>query len=221
MKKSTPPLAFDQYKRIYNVTNSLAAEFAPPAGQACIFYNLTGAALMQAHYGKEAKFHCGLGCVILHRSDAGEATALSWFEINDGLATASDNAFHAWVQCEEWVIDFMAPNYREAFAMVPAGHKTRPPPIPRKMLMKPREEVSGELDDLARSGDAVFEGYPALTLATLERVFSNPAMEDVLYIAKTWHRPFPGRIEPAMTIQASDGEVISLKFTEQEFDGVW
>ena len=221
MKRSTPPLTFDQYKRIYNITNSLAAQFAPPAGQACIFYNLTGAALMQAHYGKKAKLHCGLGAVVLHRADSGEATALSWFEVNESLATASENAFHAWVECEEWVIDFLAPNYREALAMVPAGEKTRPPPIPRKMLMKPRVIVSGELDDLARPGDAVFEGNPALTLTTLERVFSRPAMEDVLHIAKTWHRPFPRRIEPTMTIGASDGEVITLKLIEHSLDGVW
>lgn len=221
MKKVPPPLTFDQYKRIYNVTHCVAAEFAPPPGEACIFYNLTGAALMQAHYRKEATFHCGLASVVLHHFDSGDATVLSWFQVDGTTATASEDAFHGWVECDDWVIDFMAPNYREAFATIPLGGRRKPPQIPRKMLMKPRQAVAGEVDDLTRTGDAVFDTNPALTLETLERVFSRPNMEDVLNIAKAWHRPFPRRVEPAMTIQASDGEILTLKFTERDLAGVW
>lgn len=222
MKKKSPPLTFDQYRRIFNIADSLAPYFAPPVGRACLFYNLTGAALMQAHYNKDAKLFCGLGAVALSKkSSAGEMAMLSWFQVSEGIATATEEAFHAWVEFDDWIIDFTAPNYREAFAAVPFERKIPPPLTPRKMLQKPRHEVSGDIDDLANAGDAVFDGNPGLTVAIIDRIGANPQMGDVLNIATKWHRPFPRRIAPLMMVGSNDGKQLDMKFVERSLDGVW
>jgi hypothetical protein len=95
---------------------------------------------MHKHYQLNAKVICGSGAVML---DEKTETALSWFTQNpDGTLTTGTDAFHTWIECDGWLIDLMAPNYREALTGATLQHAVNerrpatPLAIPRMMIQK-------------------------------------------------------------------------------------
>lgn len=216
----TPPLSLEQYTRIHNVVHSLSKFFSKDVGKACVFFSLTGAALMHLHYKKNAKMICGLGAVVVHKGT--KPTVISWFKMNDeGHCFAAEDAFHAWVECDGWVIDFMAPNYEEALRSSSAEGKDLIPTLPRMMLQKPAEHTGVPMSKLTRAGRAVFQGDPDVSRAIIDGAFERPSTGDVVNIALEWHRPFPMPMMESLTIQNDLGNVTTIPLLKRNLVGAW
>lgn len=222
-----PPLTFTEYQRLHNVLHSPSSNFNDDQGRACVFFSITGAALMHEHYKLNAKVICGSGAVML---DPKTETVLSWFTQNeDGTLSTGPDAFHAWIECDGWLIDFTAPNYREstigATRRIHNGAKgeTLPPVFitPRMMMQKRAELTDGSLDDLAKAGDCVFVPSQEVTTAIIDRAFERPALGDIIHIAQTWHRPVPKKMESSITITDDLGEVTTIKLIVRDLVGMW
>lgn len=222
MKRKPPPqpLTLYQYARIYKVIQGLSARFTKNVGRECVLFSVLGAALMHKHYRKDAKVICGLGAVIVHEAEL--PFLLHWFEKDDqGRCVATRETFHAWVECDGWVIDFMAPNYHEALQTSPSFTSLGVPTIPRKMFQKRVEQVEGDLEGLTRVGQAVFYGDQEVTTAVIDKAFEKPQMDDVIGIAFAWHRPLPSSMETSMTITDDLGKLSTLQLARRELVGAW
>ena len=220
-KPSTPPLTFAQYNRIYNVLFSLAQHFTRDEGRECVFYSINAAAIMHAHYGRNAKVICGLGAVVVHRQ-GDTPTAVSWFTVQpDGRCIATLDTFHCWVECDGWVIDFSAPNYQRALDTSPLANERVVPRIPRRMLQKPISQVDTAFDRLTRVGRAMFAPDQTVTTSIIDKAFDIPATTDIARIACTMHRPLPHFMPPSITITNDLNQVTTIPLIKQELEGAW
>ena len=228
MNKSTkkPPLTFAEYQRLHNVIHSLSANWNKDQGRSCVFYSITGAALMHQHYQRDAKVICGSGAVML---DPKTETVVSWFKQNDdGTLTTGHEAFHAWIECDGWLIDFMAPNYREAMIGAAFGPQAATEEktattfaAPRMMLQKPISRTEGSLDDMRKAGDCVFVPDRDVTTSVIDRAFDRPQLGDIINIAFAWHRPLPNKMESSITITDDLGEITTINLIKRDLVGAW
>jgi hypothetical protein len=224
-KSKNPPLSFAAYQRLHNVIHSLSNNFAHGPERSCVFFSITGAALMHKHYQLDAKVVCGGGAVML---DKKTETALSWFvKRPDGTITTGIDAFHAWISCDGWLIDLTAPNYHEAVAGAtlqnPTNARQSVPSIkvPRMMMQKPITETERELDELHKAGDCAFYSDPEVTTKIIDSAFEQVQLGDMINIAFNWHRPVPNKMEPAMTIADNYGEIQTVHLIKRELVGKW
>lgn len=220
-KPTAPPLSFEQYTRIYNVIYSLAQHFTRDEGKECVFYSINGAAIMHAHYGKNAAVVCGLGAVVVHRM-GDVPTAVSWFmEQPDGSCVATLEAFHCWVECDGWVIDFSAPNYQRALETSPMATKGNVPLIPRKMLQKRFTQTDTSMDQLTRVGRAVFAPSQDITTAIIDKAFDKASTTDIADISCAWHRPLSLPMQQSISIVNDLREITTIPLVKQELVGAW
>src|SRR2546427_6546693 len=75
-------------------------------------------------------------------------TTLFRSTLTEGQVQSSDTSFHAWIQCDEYVIDFMAPMFPEACTS--AGH---PFIAPRRMFQKKWADMAPSHEHLDQEGD--------------------------------------------------------------------
>jgi hypothetical protein len=224
-KTKTAPLTFAEYQRLHNVIHSLSENWENEAGRSCVFFSITGAALMHKHYHLNAKVICGSGAV---RLDEKTETALSWFSHNkDGTVTTGSEAFHTWIECDGWLIDLMAPNYREALTSATLQHENSerhsaaPNDVPRMMLQKLTAQTEGELDDMKKPGDCVFVPDQEVTTSVINNAFDSVQFGDIIAIAYAWHRPCPQKMEQSITITDNFGEITTIKLIKRELTGKW
>lgn len=221
-----PPLTFAEFQRMHNVIHSLSANWNKDQGRSCVFYSITGAALMHEHYQRDAKVICGSGAVML---DPKTETVITWFkEHEDGTLSTGHEAFHAWIECDGWLIDLTAPNYRESmigatFSAQPASEGKIPTQFvaPRKMLQTPIRQTDGSLDDMRKAGDCVFVPDRDVTTFVIDRAFVRPQLEDIINIAYAWHRPLPKKMESSITITDDLGELTTIKLIRRDLVGAW
>ena len=221
-----PPLTFAEYQRLHNVIHSLALNWKNDVGRSCVFFSITGAALMHKHYNRNAKVICGSGAVML---DPKSETILHWFKrTEDGTITTGLDAFHAWIECDGWLIDLMAPNYRESMIGVKPiaigyeeGEVPQASVPPRKMLLKPVNRTEGTFDDMKKSGDCVFVPDREVTTSIIDKAFERPQFGDILNIAASWHRPVPEKMQPSITITDDLGELTTINMVKRELVGAW
>jgi len=220
-KPSQPPLSFAQYARIHHVVYSLAQYFTKDEGRECVFYSINAAAIMREHYGKDARVACGLGAVVVDRS-GNRPTAVSWFAIAaDQTCVATRDAFHCWVECDNWVIDFSAPNYQRTLDTSPLAKDGAVPRVGRRMLQKPMEGLATSSEQLTRVGRAMFDPDPDLTQSIIGNAFAKPSTADVAGIACAFHRPVPHPMPPSMTVVNDLGEIATIPLIERELVGMW
>lgn len=218
------PLSFEEYQRLCNVLHSLECGLDESLGDSCVFYSIIGAVLMREHYQRSAAVVCGGGAV---RLDA-EGSTLHWGERkDDGRWASTPDKFHAWIECDGWLIDLTAPEYWEAMVGAMRGPGVRlpgvdvmPSTIPRKMLQKPVSLAIGRRG-LEHMGDCTFTPNPRLTLRVLAAAFGRSQTEDAIVVAVNWHRPVPAAMAPVERIQDSSGRITAIKLIDRQLSGAW
>ena len=106
MKHKRPLLPLPDYQRIYQVIYSvLEASEVARTHRACILFTIAGTMILRDHYKLPATISAGfMGMMVDEKS----STVAMYGRMGDGLES-DDQAFHAWVECQGWLIDFMAP----------------------------------------------------------------------------------------------------------------
>lgn len=223
-KNRNPPLSFEAYHRLHNVVNSLSIKFAHGPDRSCVFFSITGAALMHKHYQLDAKVVCGGAAIMLYDNPE---TGLSWFVPNaDGTLVTGVEGFHAWIECEGWLIDLTAPNYHEALATGNFQNSQRDQAVPtrkvpRMMLQKPISETARNFDSIRKPGDCTFRPDPDVTTRVIDEAFDRVQLGDIINIAYNWHRPVPHKMAPSITIGDNYGEIETINLIKRDLVGKW
>lgn len=213
-RRRGPLITMADYERIHSVTRAVLDGLgAHPAG-ACVFFSLAGALLLARHHKLDATPVAGAALY-----GVGGKQALNVFTfaqiVGDELQSDAD-AFHCWVDCEGWVIDFMTPVFPE-HARQQGIHW----PIPRKMFQRPRESMAASWRDLVSDGDYFLSPSAELTATLLDKHLKKASVRDLLDICDHWYRRTPKRMQTTQAMASSDGSVTTLRAKSAELTGAW
>jgi hypothetical protein len=128
-----------------------------------------------------------------------------------------ENGFHAWVECNGWMIDFMAPIMGVAFRE-DGGNIN----VPRRMLQKRLSDQKASFSELQRAGDFLVSHDSSLAERVLDNQQSNQ-FEDLANVCLEWFRRPPKALRK--DIMMGDSHVANPKplttARAPSIDGVW
>lgn len=206
-----PLLALPDYQRIYQVVFSvLETSGIALTHRACIFFATAGAQLMREQYKLSASISAGCMALMV---DEVKANVVIYGRERDGAFVGEDDAFHAWVECDGWLIDFMAPIMGESLRA--DGHTWD---VPRRMLQK---RLRDGLDDPRRI-QHVGEFYTRHSKALAERLIDRQPVqfEDLIEVCRAWYRRPPKPLAP-LALGDSGGPTRTLVLRAPAIEGVW
>lgn len=177
-----PYLPLPDYQRIYQVIHSVleASEIAI-THRACKFFASAGMMILREHYQLPATL--SVGCLAL-MVDEEKASVLVYGREEDGAFVNDGDAFHAWAECDGWLIDFMAP-----IMGVAVREDGRDWDIPRRMLQKPLRDRKASLEEIQHVGEFFIEHDRALAESILDG--QSVQFGDLLNICLAWYRRPP------------------------------
>jgi hypothetical protein len=181
--------------------------------KACLFFANAGAEILTRHFKQPATPIAGAAFYLLHE---GSASVLSFADLSRGDVASHNQAFHAWVQCGEWAIDFMAPLFPEAIKDTGVDVK-----VPRKMFQRNISNMAGSLNELSRSGDYFLAPNMELTNQLQNNLTEKPANADLVYIASRWFTKTPKKIIKEIPISDAKGVLTKAKLSNTTIDGAW
>ena len=133
-------IPFPDYCRIFRVVYTVLDGRAH-THRACIFWAIAGAKLLSDHYKLPAMPIAG--AAIYYLSDA-DALAATFGDIKEGDLISTPAAFHCWIECGDYAVDFMAPIFQEN--MQSSGYATA---IPRRMFQRKLSDMAGSMAGVA------------------------------------------------------------------------
>lgn len=170
-------ITLKQYELIYKIVASVGKEISHGAGKSCQLYNVNGAFILESIFKVKAK--PVMGAAFIRLTDSGQT--LSFAGEEKGNFYSSPDAFHCWVETENNIIDFTAPEYREA--LIQAGSENK---IKRNMLQRAKASMSENPYEMSNVGDFYFEPNPALTNYLLTAMLEKPSTQDLAKICLEW-----------------------------------
>lgn len=180
-------LPLPDYQRIYQVIYSvLEASGIVKTHRACLYFASAGALILRDHYRLKATISVGTMALMVHEPTA---TFLIYGRKHDGKWHYDEDNFHAWVECDGWLIDFMAPIMGVAFKE--DGNTV---PVPRKMLQKPLADSKPHPNAIQREGDFFYESDRSVTNSVLDG--QGIEFEDHVKICLKWFRKPPKVLAP-------------------------
>lgn len=137
-------ITLKQYEFIYKIVASVGKELSHGAGRSCQFYNVNGALILERVFKVKAKPVMGVAFIRL----AENGNTLSFAAEENGSFYSDPDAFHCWVETENNIIDFTAPEYREALCLVGLENNTQ-----RNMFQKEKNSMSESPYEMMSVGD--------------------------------------------------------------------
>lgn len=206
-----PLLALPDYQRIYQVIYSvLEASGVAVTHRACIFFAAAGTKILRDHYDLSATISAGCMALMV---DERRANVVIYGREENGLFVNDEKAFHAWVECQGWLIDFMAPIMREALRKDGVDWR-----VPRRMLQKPLAERKSSLGEIQHIGE-FFAGHDhALTESLIDA--QSTQFIDLMNVCLTWFRRPPKSLKE-ICLADSHGPIKKLILRAPAIDGVW
>lgn len=204
-------LPLTDYQRIYQVIYSVleASEIAI-THRACIFFASAGMMILRKHYRLQATISAG--CLAL-MVDEQNLNVIVYGREEGGAFVNDKKAFHAWVECDGWLIDFMAPIMGNGLR-----EDGRDWDVPRHMLQKRLEHRMATLGDIQNAGEFFIEHDRALTESLIDG--QSLMFEDLMNVCLTWFRRPPKPLK-AMAMGDSHGAPKNLVMRAPSIDGVW
>jgi hypothetical protein len=206
-----PFLPLHDYQRVYQIIYSVleASEIAV-THRACIFFATVGARILREHYNFPATISAG--CMALMVDEARANVVI--YGRNEGGRFVTDNkAFHAWVECEGWMIDFMAPIMGGALQQDGIRQV-----VPRRMLQKPLSGQKVTLSEVQRVGEFFILHDQALAESLIDE--QSVQFADLMNVCLTWYRRPPKPLKEIRLVD-SHGSTKILVLRAPSIDGVW
>lgn len=206
-------MPFNDYVRAYRVIRSVLESYpSADPNNACIAFAIGGMKILRKHYDVEATVSVGGAVYVLGTDDT---DVLAYGRNENGVFVADRDAFHCWVQAEDYAIDFMAPLFPEV--MRREGRPTKSVP---KMFQKPHAEVR-YLDDLKKPGDFAYHTLDQDTAVDiLQKFLAEPQYEDMWMTMTRWFVPLPKKIRRSVELfdQRTNG-MITIHLSNALVDG--
>lgn len=212
MPPAKPIIPFADYCRIFRVIYSVLDGRAH-THRTCIFFAVAGAILLRLHYKVKALPVAGAAAFMV---DAKTSLVATFGKIEEDMLIATPEAFHCWVQCDGFAIDFMAPVFRENLQAAGISHAT-----PRRMFQRPLAAMASTADEL--TSDGAFSLFPdqERTQAMIQNFEATASSGDLANVCTHWYRRPPKYIAETMDMANDLGKVIRLKLHGPEVAGVW
>lgn len=148
--------------------------------------------------------------------DSDTSLVATFGKIEDGMLVSSAEAFHCWVQCDGYAIDFMAPVFREN--LQDAGISLA---IARKMFQRPLSEMAESSTELDAEGAFSLFTSSERTQAMIENFEAKASSGDLANVCVHWYRRPPKRISETLDMANDLGKVERLTLHGPEVSGVW
>jgi hypothetical protein len=206
-----PPLPLPDYQRIYQIAYSvLETSGIAVTHRACIFFASVGALLLRDHYKLSATISAG--CLALMVDEA-KANVVLYGREENGVFVSDESAFHAWVECDGWLVDFMAPIMRESLRA--DAHDWQ---VPRRMLQKPLQQRKHHPSAIQRLGEFYLRHDSVLA----ERLLDHQRVQfgDLVRTCHAWFRRPPKPL-PELKLADTHGPTRKLVLRAPSIDGVW
>lgn len=155
-----------------------------------------------------------MGAAFIRLNENGDTAAFAGVE--NGNYFSSPDAFHCWVETPDFIIDFTAPEYKEAVKDTIDSSN-----IPRQMFQKEKKSMSSEPFSMAEPGDFFFEENPELTNYLLGNMMSLPATEDFANICCDWYKKLSKKGIDSTKIMNDRGEVTPVQLTKSKLTSKW
>ena len=214
MKKKKPVITMRDYSRIFRVVHSVSNSVGNMPGKACLFYNIVGAELLERNFKKKAQPIMGAAFVRLH--DPSDTMVSYCSSLEEGEYASDRNAFHCWVQCENYAIDFTSPVYQESLSGVGCSHT-----IPRKRFQKHFSRMSKSHLELLKEGDFYLHPNINLTSELLFDFSSSFAATDLASICLKWFERAPKKMLPELSMINDLQEITKIKLSKMKLSGAW
>ena len=210
-----PLIPLADYQRIFRVVHSVLQSVEADIPAASFFFSVTAAQVLKKFYKRNAFPVAGAAFYLINQEGGG---ALSFGVLGDDAQVVSSNhdAFHTWVQCDGYAIDFMAPVFQELLAA--AGHAV---PVPRRMFQKDLGRMSSSATALAAPGDFFLAANLELTRELLQQFMAKKALTNLSQVCMEWYRKPPKAMPDDLALQGGDGEVSRIRLNPVAIDGVW
>lgn len=198
------------YERIFRVMYSVIEEDVH-SSQACIFFTLVGAAILEKKYKVKAHRVAGAAAI------AGpNGTVLTFGKIVDNDLVSHSDAFHCWIEAGDVVVDFMAPLFTESLKA--CGHNI---PVPRRMFQKSLREMSPSIHELRGEGAFYLKPNPDLALDLFSVFSKRYGNTDLANVCMTWFKRPPKPLRTDMSVLDSDGNRHYLRPKGPLLTGAW
>jgi hypothetical protein len=209
-----PLIPLADYQRIFRVVHSVLHSVEADIPAASFFFSVTAAQVLKKFYKLNAFPVAGAAFYLIDQ----EGGALSFGVLGDDAegATSNHDAFHAWVQCDGYAIDFMAPVFQELLAA--AGHAL---PVPRHMFQKDLGRMSATVSALQAPGDFFLAPDLELTRELLQQFMAKKALANLSQVCVDWYRKPPKALPDDLALQGAEGEVSRIRIVPMAIDGVW
>lgn len=209
--KSRPLLPLPDYQRIYQVIYSvLEASEVATTHRACILFTIAGTLILREHYKLPATISAGfMGMMVDEKS-----SSVAMYGRMENGPQSDSQAFHAWVECKGWLIDFMAPIMGVAFKA--DGHALN---LPQRMLQTRLDEQKASINDLHRVGDFYLEHDSALAESLIDS--QSAGAIDLAEVCATWFRRPPSALKELALGGNCQGTPKKLALRAPSIDGVW
>jgi len=191
------------YLRIHSVIKAVLDSVDAKTAHACLFFSTAGAAILQKFYRKNATPIVGAAFYLL---DSKNNKILSFANLANEEINSSDKAFHAWVKCEDYFIDFMAPMFPEI--CLSTDH---PFTAPSCMFQKKWEDMIPSIDHFDNLGDFFMIPNADLTIELQKSFIELPANIDLVNICLNWYRRHPKKMPSQFHMQNDLGEITTIK----------
>lgn len=206
-----PLLPLSDYQRIYQVIYTVlqASEIAI-THRACIFFASVGANILRTHHDLPATISAGSLALMVNEQ---RANVVMYGRVESGALVKDEKAFHAWVECDGWLIDFMAPIMGVAFREDGINWS-----ISRRMLQKNLIDGRSSLGEIQHEGDFFASHDRALTESLIDG--QGVQFLDLMNTCMTWYRKAPKPLK-AVSLADSHGPTKKLTLRAPSIDGVW
>lgn len=218
MPAARPPIPLADYQRLFRVMKTVfdAGNIAP--AHASILFSVAGAQLIEQLYKKKCQPVAGTALYRLG-DDAGAVLTFTG-EGGNQDDFSPGKGFHCWIVCGDWVIDFMAPLFREALQKTGfAGN------CPRQMFQKPRAAMADSPLLMRKAGDFYMLPDVDLTRKTLQQFLGRDDVREAIGICLQWYRKPPRDIPRKITIQynnaGEDGATAGMTLDGTTLGGIW
>jgi hypothetical protein len=132
-------LPFADYRRIFRTIFTALETVDATTNKACIFFAMTGAAILRTYYRMDAELMAGAAVYAVgHRQNSDERLWVSFGKIEGNQIKAIPEAFHCWIECKGFAIDFMTPIFQENLRESGVIDAV----IPRRVFQKPLASMS-------------------------------------------------------------------------------
>ena len=199
------------YQRIYQVIYSvLETTGIAITHRSCFFFAAVGANILREFYDYPATISAGCMALMV---DERSANVVVYGREEDGGFVNDEKAFHAWVECEGWLIDFMAPIM--GVALRQDGFNWH---VPRRMLQKRLAERKDSLGQIQHTGEFFAGHNHSLTESLIEN--QTAQFFDLMNVCLSWYRRPPKSLKP-LALGDNQGPTKNLTLRAPSVEGVW